>query len=126
MIRKNNMIQIPALALGLDEKHFESALKFDGFRAYRQREQLKGSAESGREQFVSVSERAMHFGYGRHSCPGRFFAAVEIKVVLASILLKYDIRMPEDADVKRYANAVIDGHIMPDQSKKLLFKRQGS
>lgn len=33
----------------------------------------------------------MPFGYGKHACPGRFFAANEIKVIVINLLRKYDI-----------------------------------
>lgn len=41
-------------------------------------------------QLVSPSPAHLGFGYGKHACPGRFFAANEIKIVLCHILLKYD------------------------------------
>lgn len=37
----------------------------------------------------------MGFGFGRHSCPGRFFAANEVKIALCHILLKYDFKLAE-------------------------------
>ncbi|KAK9422315.1 putative Ent-kaurene oxidase [Seiridium unicorne] len=46
-------------------------------------------------QFIAVTKDNMGFGYGTHTCPGRFFAANEIKLILARMLLKHDIRMSE-------------------------------
>lgn len=34
----------------------------------------------------------MLFSFGAHNCPGRFFAANEIKIALCHLLLKYDWR----------------------------------
>ncbi|XXG96060.1 hypothetical protein Hte_002337 [Hypoxylon texense] len=73
-------------------------------------------------QFVTVTKDFMHFGYGRHACPGRFFAANEIKLILARILLDYDIRMP-DGLTERYANLSMGPDAFPDPTKEILFKR---
>ncbi|KAI9830674.1 MAG: hypothetical protein M1826_004503 [Phylliscum demangeonii] len=41
---------------------------------------------------VTTSEAFLAFGYGRHACPGRFFAANEIKLLIAYIVLNYDVQ----------------------------------
>jgi cytochrome P450 len=46
--------------------------------------------------FVSTSPEHMAFGFGKHSCPGRFFAAIEVKIALCHILLKYDFKRRGD------------------------------
>lgn len=37
----------------------------------------------------------MGFGHGTHACPGRFFAANEVKIALIFTLLNYDWKLPE-------------------------------
>lgn len=45
-------------------------------------------------QHVSVQYPSqLSFGYGKHACPGRFFASNELKIALAHMLLKYDWKM---------------------------------
>jgi cytochrome P450 len=39
---------------------------------------------------VTTSPTFMSFGHGRHACPGRFFAANELKLMLAYMILNYD------------------------------------
>ncbi|KAI9375670.1 cytochrome P450 [Aspergillus egyptiacus] len=46
-------------------------------------------------QLVSPSPEHLGFGLGKHACPGRFFAANEIKIALCHILLKYDVKLSE-------------------------------
>jgi len=41
---------------------------------------------------VSTSESFLAFGHSRHACPGRFFAANEIKLALAYMSTKYEIQ----------------------------------
>lgn len=40
---------------------------------------------------TTITDHFLSFGYGRHACPGRFFAVHEMKMLLAMILKKYDI-----------------------------------
>jgi cytochrome P450 len=69
-----------------------------------------------------VTKENMGFGYGRHACPGRFFAATEIKLIVARILLDYDFKLPE-GQTKRYPNIAIANNYVPDMKKELVFRR---
>ncbi|KAF5848898.1 hypothetical protein GGP41_010013 [Bipolaris sorokiniana] len=61
---------------------------FDGYRFLRKRE-----AGDKFAQFVQSGPDFSVFGGGRHTCPGRYFASNEVKLAMAHILLKYEIRM---------------------------------
>lgn len=73
-------------------------------------------------QFVSVSESSLTFGYGRHACPGRFFAANEIKMILANLLLHYEVRNP-DGVTERHKNIRMGAQLVPDYKKKILVRK---
>ncbi|KAK6079931.1 ent-kaurene oxidase [Seiridium cupressi] len=73
-------------------------------------------------QFVTVTKDFMAFGYRRHACPGRFFAANEFKLILARIFLEYDIKMP-DGLTERYPNLVMGLDALPDPTKAIMFKK---
>ncbi|KAK6834495.1 hypothetical protein PG987_009189 [Apiospora arundinis] len=73
-------------------------------------------------QFVTVTKENMAFGYGKHACPGRFFAANEIKLILAHILLQYDLRMPDGA-TERYQRVIRGPAESPNPMDKIEFKR---
>lgn len=47
-------------------------------------------------QFVTTAPEHLAFGHGMHSCPGRFFASNEIKVILIHLLMKYDWQWAAD------------------------------
>ncbi|KAI2628259.1 cytochrome P450 monooxygenase [Xylaria nigripes] len=54
---------------------------------------LKMRSIPGKEnmaQLVTTSNDHLGFGHGDHGCPGRFFAASELKIALCHLLLKYD------------------------------------
>ncbi|KAI1741756.1 cytochrome P450 monooxygenase [Xylaria scruposa] len=60
-------------------------------------------SQSGKEhmaQLVTTSVDHFGFGHGEHACPGRFFAANEIKIVLCHLLMKYDWDLAPGADTK--------------------------
>ncbi|KZL80659.1 cytochrome p450 protein, partial [Colletotrichum incanum] len=78
---------------------------------------LKLRNETGEEnkwQFVSLHPSLMTFGYGQHACPGRFFAAAEIKTFLCFLILRYDLRFlkgqgrPQDGNIEGVV------YVMPD------------
>lgn len=69
--------------------------QFDAYRFLRKRE----AGDSG-SQFVQSGPDYHVFGGGRHICPGRFFANNELKLTLAHILLKYDVRLAQGCDPK--------------------------
>ncbi|EMT61125.1 cytochrome P450 [Fusarium oxysporum II5] len=117
-------IEIPAVAVSSDSNVFPQADKFDPLRFYKLRTEAKdgGSVEkAANNQFVSVNQSSLTFGYGRHACPGRFFAANEIKMILAHALLQYNVKNAGDA-TERYPNMEFAHMSIPDPSKKLLFK----
>lgn len=100
------IIEIPAAAISADPTVFENPTTFDPLRFYRLRQEAKaaGSVEgAAQNQFVSVSQSGLTFGYGRHACPGRFFAANEIKMILANAIMKYDMTLAE-GHTERYPN----------------------
>jgi cytochrome P450 len=115
------VVQVPSAAIYTDSDNYPDADTFDGFRHSKLRE--GGTAvDHGRNQFVTTNETNLGFGYGRHACPGRFFAANEIKMIAARLILDYDMKMPGDA-TERYQNIDIGRSCIPPPGKKLMFKR---
>ncbi|KAI1327759.1 cytochrome P450 monooxygenase-like protein [Xylariaceae sp. FL0255] len=99
------------------------ASEFDGLRHYRRRTRPgAGATDHARHQFVASHEQSLFFGYGRHACHGRFFAAQEMKLMLARLILEFDFKN-EDGSMVRYPNMEIGPLIAPDEHKNLLFRR---
>ena len=48
--------------------------------------------------FTTTSPTYLGFGHGRHACVGRFFAAQELKLLLAYTFTKYDMELEEKAE----------------------------
>ncbi|RYP04548.1 hypothetical protein DL765_010156 [Monosporascus sp. GIB2] len=97
--------------------------KFDPYRFHKLRTTDTpdpiGYKSREQYQFVSVTKESMVFGLGRHACPGRFFAANEIKLILARILLEYDIKMPDGIETP-YSDISVGVANETDTTKKIL------
>ncbi|KAJ8081622.1 hypothetical protein PM082_007468 [Marasmius tenuissimus] len=62
---------------------------FDPFRFSRP----KGKGTSTKnEGLVTTSPHYLSFSHGAHACPGRFFAANVLKLIMANLLLNYEIQ----------------------------------
>ncbi|KAH8885004.1 cytochrome P450 [Thozetella sp. PMI_491] len=117
-------VEVPAVAVNFDPDIFESPEEFQALRFYKLRQQAKAKKSvegDALNQFVSVNPSSLTFGYGRHACPGRFFAANEIKMIIAHTLLRYDMRLVDGTN-ERYPNIEFAHMSIPDPSKKVLFK----
>ncbi|KAJ1329931.1 cytochrome P450 monooxygenase 2 [Microdochium nivale] len=55
---------------------------------------------------VSTGPTSLSFGHGNHACPGRFFAANELKVALCHLLIKYDWEL--DPSSKNAGDGAVD------------------
>jgi len=108
-----------------DPENFPHPEQFDGLRFYNLRypegDQVKQDADAARKhQFVSVSSSSFNFGFGDHACPGRFFAATVIKIIVALILQKHEVKLPEGQGRPR--NFDFGGHVFADPTKEVLLK----
>ncbi|KAJ6627498.1 cytochrome P450 [Mycena sp. CBHHK59/15] len=93
---------------------------FDGFRFSKLREAEE--VGSAKWQAITTSLDYQPFGHGRHACPGRFFAAVELKAILAHVVLNYDVKFVNDGP--RPANQYMASACLPDSSAKIMFRRK--
>ncbi|KAH6956090.1 cytochrome P450 monooxygenase [Fusarium avenaceum] len=103
-----------------DPRIYENPDSYDPYRFYNMR------SEDGKEhmaQLVSTSSDHLGFGHGQHACPGRFFAANEIKVVLCHILVKYDWKLAPDTDTKPDTRGMI---AKSSPATKILIRRRAS
>ena len=93
-IPPGTIIAVPSNILDADAET-NQGVAFDGYRSYRRRQE---PGQEGRHQLFTTSADNLQFGYGRLACPGRFFAALELKMMFASLLMQYDFKF---ADGKR-------------------------
>lgn len=117
VVPKNTSMMVSAHKQ-LDSSIYPDGENFDPYRFYNMR-QTPGQ-EPG-VQFVSTSPEHLGFGHGQHSCPGRFFAASELKVLLCHIILKYDMDIVQG----RSPQTIMRGYnIVPNPEATLAVRRR--
>ena len=105
-IPAGTVLEVPLSAIFADGNLFPDPDRFDPLRHYKLRQE-KANATSGTmaaeivasAQFVGVSPSSLSFGFGRHACPGRFFAANQIKMIMADLLMKYEMKLSEGVKI---------------------------
>lgn len=115
-------LTMPSDAVARDPDIYDDPERFDGYRFYDRR--MEGGKDANRHQFASTGPESLAFGQGKNACPGRFFAGVQIKVVLASVLINYDISFPP-GQTERPKNLYKGGLVRPDPRQKLVFVPRG-
>ncbi|KAM5535892.1 hypothetical protein V8D89_010510 [Ganoderma adspersum] len=118
-IPKGTLLAAAAHPTHHDESIYANAEVFEPFRFAKMRE---GDGEGLKHQFVNTSVDYVSFGHGKHACPGRFFAANELKALAAYILLNYDLKLGGDG--KRPANMYYAANVVPSMSGEVLFRKR--
>jgi cytochrome P450 len=101
-----------------DSSVYPNAQEFDGSRFLKMRDQAdKGCAA----QLVSTSPEHLGFGYGKAACPGRFFAAKELKIALCHILTRYDMKLTTGSEPRAFTHGFF---FVADPVAKIAIKRR--
>ncbi|TEB33115.1 cytochrome P450 [Coprinellus micaceus] len=107
---KGTMLGTNAIEAQFDEDVFgENALEFDPYRF--------------KIQLPTSTLHTLTFGYGKHACPGRFFAAQEMKLLVAYFLIHYDLKL-ENPDGKRPKNLWLNAFNMPSSNARVLMRKR--
>lgn len=99
---------------------YEDPTRFDGFRFVKLREN-RTMINAKHFDVTTTGPEFLGFGTGVHACPGRFFAANEMKLLLAHMVLNYDIKS-ENHRVKPL-NRHFKASYYPDPATKLLLRK---
>ncbi|KAL2818237.1 cytochrome P450 [Aspergillus cavernicola] len=118
-VPKGSYVLAPMYAMYLDDRIYPDASTFDAFRFSKLRAQ---PGHENRHQFVTTSPTHINFGHGKDACPGRFFAAHEIKLLLAHALLSYEIRLEDPTKLPE--PSWYDRSRKPNQTARVLFRRR--
>ena len=98
-------VAVSVLGIHNDENHYTNPATYDPLRFVRERDGIEVPLQKARFAMVSTSAEYQAFGHGRHACPGRFFAADELKLLLAYVLLNYEIEsLVERPRERHFAN----------------------
>ncbi|KAG6097730.1 hypothetical protein E4U31_005003 [Claviceps sp. LM219 group G6] len=120
-IPKGGVIFTPNSPIFEDERFYPNSKTFDGFRFSRMRgdPKLKSLCD-----LTATNEQSMHFGTGRHACPGRFMASDEVKLAVVFILQNFDIAMENFGP--RPKNHAFGKFMLPDMAAKIWLRESKS
>ncbi|KAJ7767236.1 cytochrome P450 [Mycena metata] len=124
------LMYVASRATHYDEANFDQPTKFDGFRFAQERAEHMAnhdrdplaSQDIFKRQMISTAVDHLPFGTGKHACPGRFFAATELKAMLAHLVVNYDIKA--EVEGVRPPDAVFGDRIAPNPTGKVCFRKR--
>lgn len=114
-LQKGTKVSLPAYAVQVDEKELDAPL---GYNALRFMDSAK--------PLTTPSSSFMAWSVGRTACPGRYWAAMAMKLILAVVMSEYEIesgegKKPGTAEVKIWRMGPIE---IPDTASMLKARRR--
>lgn len=114
---RDSHISMPVNAIQNDPEVTPNPEVFDGLRYFKLRQQ---EGETHLHQFSTTQDKILNFGHGKASCPGRFFASLEIKIILVRLIMDYDYKFPEGQG--RPENVRAHEFIFPNPDAEILMR----
>ena len=115
----HTQLAIPAASMLFDPAITPNPEAFDPLRSYRARLE---PGESIRHQYTKTSKTHMHFGHGKHACPGRAFAVNEVKMIVAALLIGFEFKQVNGEGRPR--NIMLDEFVFPTPGACLMVRRR--
>ncbi|KAG6331576.1 hypothetical protein ID866_7513 [Astraeus odoratus] len=115
---KGTRVQVAKNGIHHDPGVYDNADIFEPFRFA----DLGGDGEGYKYQMVTVNSASLSFGYGKMACPGRFLAATILKMMLAYIVLSFDVKL--DASDPYPRDLVIGSSIVADPKARVMFRKR--
>ncbi|KAF2179247.1 putative cytochrome P450 monooxygenase [Zopfia rhizophila CBS 207.26] len=120
---RGSRIAIPALAIHTDPDNFPDPMKFDGFRFAKMNTAEKSGEETEAKWGAStVSETNLAFGFGKHSCTGRFYAVRKAKLIFSKLIMQYDLKW--EGVMSMPPRLSINGQFAANQLQKIFLKQR--
>ncbi|KAJ6631929.1 cytochrome P450, partial [Mycena sp. CBHHK59/15] len=121
VLPEGSFVNVAVRAVHHDPKIFPDADVFDGFRFSKMRSEEHPGVF--KHHMVTTEPTHLPFGHGKHACPGRFFAATELKAMLAHVVLNYDVRLEHEG--ARPADRSFATIRVPNRNAKVWFRKRG-
>ena len=119
MIPRGTTVAVALDDVHLNEKNYADPLTFDPWRFVKLKEQ---DTTGRRFDIVSTGLDWLTFGHGRHACPGRYFAAYELKLMLAHLVMNYDVKLENEG--VRPKDMWVVSNCMPNPTAEVLFRKR--
>ncbi|KAJ3478571.1 hypothetical protein NLI96_g9660 [Meripilus lineatus] len=120
VIPAGGFVSAASMTIHHDNEYYSDPEVFDPWRFADLREE---EGEGLKHQMVSTSLEYIPFGHGKHACPGRFFAANELKGMLAHLVMTYDVMLPPEQE--GVPNTLsFEFNYVPNPSVEILFRKR--
>ncbi|KAG5745511.1 hypothetical protein H9Q69_013162 [Fusarium xylarioides] len=116
-VPKGTKLEINTCSIHKDHELYENPEEFDGLRFHKWR---KAPGKEKKYMYSSSGTDDLSWGFGRHACPGRYLSAINIKLIMAELLMNYDIKLPDG--VSRPENIEFEVLCSPEPDFEILFK----
>ncbi|CAF3605082.1 unnamed protein product [Fusarium graminearum] len=116
-VPKGTKLEINTCSIHKDKDLYENPGDFDALRFYKMRQ---APGQGAKYQYFSVGREDLSWGFGRHACPGRYLSAINIKLIMAELLMNYDIKLCDGAS--RPPNIEFEVLCSPDPDYEILLK----
>ncbi|KAF5250705.1 hypothetical protein FANTH_4148 [Fusarium anthophilum] len=113
-IKRGQKVAVTSIHMWSDN-NYDMAKEFKPYRFMSDTEKTSS--------LVSTSPKHLGFGHGMHACPGRFFAANEVKIALCHLLLKYDWKFKDDVKPEPVAFGM--AYVANPFAKLMIRRREG-
>ncbi|KIM21870.1 hypothetical protein M408DRAFT_333196 [Serendipita vermifera MAFF 305830] len=120
------MIQAVATGVHRDPAYYSDPLEFKPWRFYElaQAETLSTDRAATKYNMVGTSTTYLTWGLGKHACPGRWYATMIMKHLMAYLILHYDFKLPDSANGQRPADWNLTGACIPNTKANILLRRK--
>ncbi|KAI1855136.1 hypothetical protein JX266_000001 [Neoarthrinium moseri] len=116
---KGTVLTVPSSQVSMDPNVWANPEEYDALRFAKLRE-VPGAANN--YQYPTSTEESLHFGAGRHACPGRWVSTIENKAILSYMIRHFDFRLI-DPKQGRPKNLTFGPNVSPDDSAKIAIRR---
>ncbi|KAI0143666.1 cytochrome P450 [Xylariaceae sp. FL1272] len=115
-------IGVPSRAIHRDPDLYPSPCEYDAFRFSRPFETQAAGHITGpsRELLSTVTDSFLALGYGKHACPGRWFAAQYLKQALTEVISNYDV----ECVGKPWAKTAMFNMVLPPTGVRVRIRRR--
>lgn len=115
-------VVVPSYTVFHDDEVYSDAAEFKPFRfAEERRDESVGYIKRAAKQFATTGTEYLAFGHGKYACPGRFFAANELKLILGHILMEYDFEFKQERERNKWYGMV---RVPPMEARVRIRKRE--
>ncbi|KAJ7888872.1 cytochrome P450 [Mycena olivaceomarginata] len=125
-VPRGSFLCVAARPTHYDSSIHENAAEFDGFRFDKERAEHAATRDPSQDiftrQMISTGPDHLSFGTGKHACPGRFFAATELKAMLAHVVMNYDVAA--EVEGVRPPDTCFNMSVTPNATAKVRFRKR--